>query len=205
MLKEGSCPVKATSSLVHGIAVCVLVIAGCNSNKKQNVIVAPPAAMEWRSRNFDVSATIKDGWQMSAVQSPGDTFDRPGSLLQAFVHPSGPYSYLIKVEKDVPLDVLPLEEYLDANRTQYTAHPANQIIDEGDVEFHKRRFYRFRFKSVGDKGPLALSVFIFRDGANLVSVQWTFPIETDAEMHVPEAISEFDQGVSFGILSDLNE
>ena len=97
-----------------------------------------------------------DGWQKLDLSSSGDTVDRPGNLLQAFLKSSGPYSYIIKIEKDLPLDQLPLEDYLAANRTQYTSHPAYELVDEGDVDFHGRKFYRFRFKVDGTKGPAAL-------------------------------------------------
>jgi hypothetical protein len=48
-------------------------------------------------------------------------------------------------------------------------------------------------------------VHVCRDGTNLVSVQWTFPIETDGEIIVPAAITQFDKGVSINVLIQSNE
>jgi hypothetical protein len=176
-------------------------LSGCNSKEA----VAPLPAAEWRSVNFDITATLGDGWRKAHVSSPGDTFDRPGNLLQGFLKRSGPYSYIIKVEKDVPLDQLPLKDYLDANRAQYTSHPAMELIDEGTVDFHAREFHRFRLKFAGMKGPAIMYAHIFRDGTNLVSVQWTFPIGTDGEIIVPAAIAKFDESMSINVLLQSNE
>jgi len=192
---------KLPTSLALAFSISILVLSGCNSKEA----VAPLAATEWRSENFDISATLRDGWQKTHVSSPGDTFDRPGNLLQAFLKRSGPYSYIIKVEKDVPLDQLPLEDYLDANRTQYTSHPAYELVDERAVDFHGRRFHRFRLKVDGANGPAAMYAHVFRDGTNLVSVQWTFPIETDGQLTVPAAITHFDEGMSINVLTQSNE
>ena len=183
------------------VSVAIVVLCGCNSKETP----APLAATEWRSENFDISAPLGDGWQKSHVSSSGDTFDRPGNLLQAFLESSGPYSYIIKIEKDLPLDQLPLEDYLDANRTQYTSHPAYELVDEGDVDFHGRKFHRFRLKVDGAKGPAAMYAHIFRDGTNLVSVQWTFPIGTDGQITVPDAITRFDERVAINFLAQPNE
>ena len=183
------------------VSVTIVVLCGCNSKET----LAPLAATEWRSENFDISAPLGDGWQKSHVSSSGDTFDRPGNLLQAFLESSGPYSYIIKIEKDLPLDQLPLEDYLDANRTQYTSHPAYELVDEGDVDFHGRKFHRFRLKVDGAKGPAAMYAHIFRDGTNLVSVQWTFPIGTDGQITVPDAITRFDERVAINFLAQPNE
>lgn len=46
---------------------------------------------------------------------------------------------------------------------------------------------------------------VFRDGTNLVSVEWTFPIETDGEIIVPAAITQFDEGMSINVLTQSNE
>lgn len=183
------------------VSVVIVVLSGCSSKEA----VAPLAGTEWHSENFDISAALGDGWQEMHVNSPGDTFDRPGDLLQGFLKPSGTCSYIIKVEKDVPLDQLSLEDYLDANRTQYTSHPAYELIDESDVDFHGRRFHRFRLKVEGAKGPAAMYSHIFRDGTNLVSVQWTFPIETDGQISVPDAITQFDERVAINVFGQPNE
>jgi len=192
---------KSFSYLVLAFTIGSVVLCGCDS--KGGVI--PQDATEWRSENYDISAALNDGWQQVSVRSSGDTFDRPGSLLRAFAKISGPYSYIIKVEKDVPLDQLPLEDYLDANRTQYTSLPAYELVDEGAVDFHARKFHRFRFKVNGAKGPGAMYAHIFRDGTNLVAVQWTFPIGNDGELSVPAAITKFDEGVAIDIFSQSNE
>lgn len=188
---------KIPTPLAFVVSVAIVAFSGCNPNET----VAPLAATVWRSENFDVSADLGDGWQKSHVSSPGDTFDRSGNLLQAFLKPSGPYSYIIKIEKDVPLDQLSLEDYRDANRTQYTSHPAYELVDEGDVDFHGRKFHRFRLKVEGAKGPAAMDAHLFRDGTNLVSVQWTFPIGTDDRITVPDAITRFDEGVAINVFA----
>ncbi len=192
---------KISTSLALAVSVTILVLSGCNSKEG----FAPLANTEWRSENFDVSATLGDGWQKTHLNTPGDTFDWPGNLLQAFLNRSGPFGYIIKVGKDVPLDQLSLEDYLDASRTQFTSHPAYKLIDEGAVDFHGSNFHRFRFKVEGTKGPAAMYVHVCRDGTNLVSVQWTFPIETDGEIIVPAAITQFDKGVSINVLIQSNE
>jgi hypothetical protein len=111
---------KISTSLALAVSVTILVLSGCNSKEG----FAPLANTEWRSENFDISATLGDGWQKTHLNTPGDTFDWPGNLLQAFLNRSGPFGYIIKVGKDVPLDQLSLEDYLDASRTQFTSHPA---------------------------------------------------------------------------------
>jgi len=192
---------KIPKPLTLVVSVAIVVLCGCNSKET----AAPLAATEWRSKNFDIAAPLGDGWQKSHVSSSGDTFDRPGNLLQAFLKSSGPYSYIIKIEKDLPLDQLPLEDYLHANRTQYTSHPAYELVDEGDVDFHGRKFHRFRLKVDGAKGPAAMFAHIFRDGTTLVSVQWTFPIGTDGQITVPDAITRFDERVAINLLAQPNE
>ena len=193
---------KILSCFAFAGSVAILVLSGCNSKG----VVAPRSDdTEWRSENFDISATLGAGWKKSHISSPGDTFDRPGDLLQCFLNGAGPYSYLIKVEKDAPLDQLPLEDYLNANRAQYTSHEAYELIDEGTVDFHGRKFHRFRMKIDGAKGPVAMYAHIFRDGTNLIAVQWTFPVQSDGEFTVPDAITQFNEGMSINVLSQLNE
>ncbi len=192
---------KSFSCFLLAFTIGSLVLCGCNS--KGGVI--PQDATESRSENLYISAAVNDGWQQASVRSSGDTFDRPGRLVRAFAKLSGPYSYIIKVEKDVPLDQFTLEDYLHANRTQYTSLPAYELVDEGVVDFHARKFHRFRFKVNGAKGPGAMHAHIFRDGTNMVAVQWTFPIGNDGELSVPAAITKFDEGVAIDILSQSNK
>ncbi len=117
----------------------------------------------------------------------------------------GPTVTSSKLKKDAPLDQLPLEDYLDANRAQYTSRPSYELIDEGAVDFHARKFHRFRFKVNGARGPGAMYAHIFRDGTNLVAVQWTFPIGNDGDLSVPAAITRFDEGVAIYIFSQSSE
>ena len=193
---------KILSCFAFAVSVAILVLSGCNSKG----VVAPRSDdTEWRSENFNISATLSEGWKKSDISSPGDTFDRPGDLLQAFFNGAGPYVYIIKVEKDAPLDELPLEDYLNANRAQYTSHEAYELIDECTVDFHGRKFHRFRMKVDGTKGPAAMYAHFFRDGTNLIGVQWTFPIESDGEFIVPAAINQFNESMSINVNSQLNE
>ncbi|MGI9498195.1 MAG: hypothetical protein ACR2NK_19215 [Mariniblastus sp.] len=60
--------------LTNSVAVALLLFSGCNSKDP----VAPPTTAEWRSENFDISATLGNGWQKAHVNSLGDTFDRAG-------------------------------------------------------------------------------------------------------------------------------
>ena len=74
-------------------------------------------------------------------------------------------------------------------------------MDEGAVVFRGQKFYRFRLKVDGVKGPASMYAHVFRDGINMVSVQWTFPIGDDGEISVPAAIVQFDEGVSIDLFS----
>ena len=192
---------KIPKTLTRAVSVAIVVLCGCTANET----VAPPAAILWRSDHFDILVPLGDGWKKSHVRSPGDTFDRPGNLVQAFLKSSGPYGYIIKIEKDAPLDQLPLEEYQAIVRKQFTSLPEYELVDEGDVDFHGRKFHRFRLKVDGTKGAAAMYAHIFRDGTNLVSVQWTFPLGTDGQLIVPEAITRFDKGVAINFLAQPNE
>lgn len=126
-----------------------------------------------------------------------------GILIKA--NRSGPYSYILKIEKDVPLDQLSLEEYLDTNRAQHRSHNACELIDEDAIDFHGCKFHRFRIKVDNAKGPAARYAYFFRDGNHLVGVQWTFPIETGGELIVPSAIIQVDEGVAINVLPRSNE
>lgn len=105
------------------VACKTVLVGGCGSH-------TTPTPGQWQSQHFDVSTLIPDGWRQTYIAAPGDTFDRPDNVVMAFVNDPGPYGYIIKLEKDVPLDRLSMERYLNANCNQYTSHPAYELIDE---------------------------------------------------------------------------
>jgi hypothetical protein len=150
----------------------------------------------WRSKHLNVSATIPDGWRSTHINSPGDTFDLPDKVLAAFVNKSGPYGYILRVEKDVPIELVSFETYVAAVRDQFASHESYEAIDEERVLFHDHPFHRLRFRVEGAKGPAAMYVFIHRDGNHFVNIQWTFPIIDGKPISVPLAITEFDANVT---------
>jgi hypothetical protein len=192
---------KAFTAIASTLIGCVIVLPGCGSNEtggSKETVVAN-AEKQWRSKHLDISAILSDGWRTTHVASPGDTYDRPNELLAAFLNTYGPYSYIIKVEEDVPLDQLSLEDYLTANRNQYTSQPAYELIDETDLNFHGHQYHRFRLKVAGTKGANSMYAHIFRNGHRLISVQWTFPISGGGAIEVPESIANFDKGVTIAV------
>lgn len=150
----------------------------------------------WRSKYFDVGVKIQDGWRSAYVNSPGDTYDTSEKVVAAFLNKTGPYAYILQVEKDASLDELSVEEYHDAVRRQYTSHEAHTLIDEEHVELHGQPFYRFRFRVEGTTGPGATYLYIHRDGKLLVNLLWSFPIVDGEDISVPEAISAFHANVT---------
>lgn len=157
------------------LSIVVVCLPGCGWQEAVGVLTSS----EWHSKNFDVSATLGEGWLESHIGSPGDSIDRPGNLLQGFLNRSGPYRYIVRVESDVGLEQLSHEDYQDGNRAQYNSHPAIELIDEDDFDLRGDKSHRFRLKVDGAKGPAALYVHTFRDGSNRASVQWTFPLGSD--------------------------
>lgn len=177
---------------VYVIGSTLFLAGGCGSDSASS-------PTQWRSKHFDVSVLIADGWRKTHISSPGDTFDRPDEVMVAFVNDAGPYGYIIKLEKDIPLDQISMKTYLDVNRKQYISHPAYELIDETDLDFHGQKFHRFRLAVDGSKGPALMYAYIFRNGRTLVSVQLTFPssgADVSAVSAIPKAIQEFDRGVT---------
>ena len=180
-----------------GLSMFVVVL-GCSPSAPpatpQQVAAPPPT---WQSEHHPVSATLLDGWEKSHLNAPGDTIDQPDKLLMAFLNNSAPLSYIIRLEPDAPLDQLPLDVYFDAVETQYTS-AGYELIDESDVEFHNQSFHRLRLRGNGTKGPLCQSIFIHRDGEQLTTIQWTFPLPDGAVAEPPTALQEFDAAVELG-------
>lgn len=172
-----------------------IVLIGCSANES----VVPKAEPQWRSQHLNISAKLVDGWRKTHIKSKGDTYDRPDGVLAGFLNDSGPYAYIIKVEKDLPLDQLSLEDYLSANLKQYASIPVYKLIDESEVDFHGHRFHRFRFKVAGAKGPTTLYSHIFRNGHRLINVQWTFPTPNEGAIEIPDSIAKFDKDVTFTV------
>ena len=57
---------KIPTPLAFVVSIAIVAFSGCNLNET----VAPLAATEWRSENFDVSADLGDGWQKSHGARP---------------------------------------------------------------------------------------------------------------------------------------
>lgn len=186
----------AASSVLCVFAVALLV--GCGSKPQPAAppqVVKPPEV--WQSEHHPVWATLGNGWAKAHLDTPGDTIDDPDKLIMSFVNADGPYSYVVRVEPDAPLEQLSMEVYAEAVTTQYTS-AGFELIDAGDVSFHDRRWHRLRMRVVGTKGPLCQSVFVHRDGEHLTTIQWTFPLASDDALDLPTALQAFDDGVTLG-------
>ena len=159
-----------------------------------------PVPSQWKSENFDVSAMLPAGWRTASyINTPGDTYDRPDRVLVAFMNKSGPYSYIIRMENDVPLDVLATEDWIEAVRHQHEEHPGCELIDEADIDFHSCRFHRFRYRFLGGKGPSAMCIHLHRNGTRSVSIQMTFPLAADGSLDLPTPLVDFDRGVKIDL------
>ena len=176
------------------LVMLLMALCGCMAQQ------ADAQASVWKSNHFDLTVPLQGGWRAGSITGPGDTYDRPGELLQGFMQAPELFVYIIKVEADVPLDQLSQEDYIDANRRAYVDHPAYALIEEGDVTLHGRPFHRMRLKAVGTKGPNIMDVHLFRDGQTMISIQWMFPNQGGATIAIPDAITTFNAGVSIGEL-----
>jgi hypothetical protein len=176
-----------------------VLLAACAIGCKSETASTKVSNDDWKSQHFDVSASMPIGWRTSHISSPGDTYDRPDGLVAAFLNDSGPFSYIIRVENDSPLEQLSINDYLAAVKSQYQSHPAYTFVDESDLDFHGHVFHRFRFKVTGNKGPNGVPIWIYRDGTHLVTIQMTFPMGSDGVIDVPEPLANFDRGVSVNL------
>ena len=146
----------------------------------------------WSSAHHSVRVLYGPQWHRIEP-----SIDSTEKLLLGFIDNVDGTSYTVKISPDVGREILPDAQYFDAIKDQIlSAHPANKLIDEGDVTFHGKSFRRLRFRVHTDKwGQLSMSTYTHRTGAQLVAVQIAFPfdVRTTDEDVLPPALSNLDE------------
>lgn len=178
--------------------VAVTLLAGCGSQLPPASQLQVASAPEvWESIHHPVSVQLSNGWAKANLNTPGDTADEPDKLIMSFVNESGPYSYIVRLEPDIPSDQLSMEAYTEAVKNQYLS-AGYELIDGGEVMFRNRPCHRLQLKVAGTKGLMGQSVFLHRDGKHLTTIQWTFPLASNDAFDVPAALLAFNDGVTIG-------
>ncbi|WP_146407515.1 hypothetical protein [Allorhodopirellula heiligendammensis] len=94
---------------MHLTAVCfvsaVAIAAGCRSQEP----IAESTIPEWKSKRFDVSVELPNGWRATHMNTPGDTYDRVDQSVAAILNKAELCTFIVRLEPDAPLDQLSMD------------------------------------------------------------------------------------------------
>jgi hypothetical protein len=157
-------------------------------------VAAPTGPVTWQSAHHGVQLTTRPPWSMI-----GRPKDRPDELGVALIDERDGTSYLIRVIAVEPDEAIGEGEWQRETRKVMLEHnPANELIDERYVPFHRSPYYRMRFKMRAEKwGTMCVAVHMRRTPTRSILVQWQFPFDEDAvnEERIPAELAELDASV----------
>ena len=134
-------------------------------------------ALDWKSSHSPIEVRGAGGSNKDAfINQAGDLIDQPDNLLVAFTYRNVKNTRcVIRYEKDVPLDVLPMEQYVEAMMAQFDAQPGFEVIERSEVSMFDKTFTRLLYTTRGDAAEFQTDFRLFRNGEHSVWIQSHYP------------------------------
>ena len=184
---------QTITMITSTLFACSVVLTGCGSDGT----VPLSATKQWRSQHFDVSQPRlpMDGGKhtsprLATPSTVRTNFWWRSRTIQVRTVTSSKWKRMCRssnsrLKTTLMSTVVSTRRIL---RMNWSMRATSTFMGIGSTDF--------RFKATGTKGATSMYVHIFRNGHQMIGVQWVFPISGDGAIEVPQDISNFDKGVT---------